>query len=689
MGLKETVANLELSVQNVSKQLERQTEETTLTREQLANVTEQLKIANQDKEHNQETIRDLEQERIRFIAKLSENQDEIEKLKEQLRLLSHKHDQLTDNLDTKSSEYSSLEARLRETAKLLSDKTDDAETLSRQLNLEQRKNAELTHALSTAKEQIVALKLDIKTLSSQLETAASKLHSAEVTTRRLRSELLDLRSKLQSNLGRQSEISKELSRSKGQNRSLTSELEALKAHHNNLRERQKDLLLTLESRERENGMLRDDIRYLQKQNNRLIEDHTQLLDENDELRGELESQHSTVLRLTKESDKLRRIVHDKDLEIFDLKSLIDERSDQIQELERKCHALQEEFKEQLTQSVSVHDLAFLQGELAANKRILARTNDHVTDLKAENAQLRALLARGGSLPQETGMSRNQREKWRKIVSDESESEELDVSKVWNPSLQNRKTDPSSKKRTETEKDEYITVTKQHSLNLEESDNTTSEDSDYGIRGHDDDADRRRQGHDTRTGSHSSSRRLQSDLPVMDSYATKSSATIAYPRTIEDVRRDIDLEIGAENRHYTTRIIGTKPETAATPDTRYVRLESVHPAAPTNPARKLLDADLDKVTVYRRFTESSLSATAKAKIILSSMGIPPDKNKGFELPTELVINGRSDPNDLIFKEDGRNNNAVAIIQEMFRIYNECVAVEKEECDPSSEPPKLRN
>ena len=65
-----------------------------------------------------------------------------------------------------------------------------------------------------------------------------------------------------------------------------------------------------------------------------------------------------------------------------------------------------------------------------------------------------------------------------------------------------------------------------------------------------------------------------------------------------------------------------------------------------------------------------------------MGIPPDKSKGFELPTELVINGSSDPDDPIFKEDGRNNNAVAIIQEMFKIYNDYV--EKEELDASSGP-----
>ena len=169
---------------------------------------------------------------------------------------------------------------------------------------------------------------------------------------------------------------------------------------------------------------------------------------------------------------------------------------------------------------------------------------------------------------------------------------------------------------------------------------------------------------------------------MSSSATRASATVALPRNIEDVHSDINREIGTPNVHYTTDIIGTKPTTAAAPDTRYVRLASVNPAATTNPARKLLDADLDNVTVYRRFTESAISPTEKARVILSSMGIPPDKSRGFELPTELVINGSSDPADPIFKEDGRNNNAVAIIQEMFKIYNDYV--EKEELDASSGP-----
>ncbi|NDH68510.1 MAG: hypothetical protein EBY22_11540, partial [Gammaproteobacteria bacterium] len=302
----------------------------------------------------------------------------------------------------------------------------------------------------------------------------------------------------------------ELSLSKGENRSLIAELGSLETQHHNLRERQKDLFLTLEYRERENDILREHIHGLREQNYRLITDHKQLLGKHAELRDVLEVQHFTVLRLTEESDKLRRIVRDKDLKIFDLKSLIDKRNHQIKDLKRKCYALQEGFKEQLTQCVSVQHLEILQDELAANKRILARTNVHVTDLEAENARLRALLARGGSLPQETGMSNDRSQpsgkkaptkvrSWEEThhnLLDEEEnsdmedidadqedspeddaSEDLEVSKILNPSLQHKKTKPAAPRSrvNRQEPDEEVTVTKIHSLKLGEADDTTLQD----------------------------------------------------------------------------------------------------------------------------------------------------------------------------------------------------------------------
>ena len=176
--------------------------------------------------------------------------------------------------------------------------------------------------------------------------------------------------------------------------------------------------------------------------------------------------------------------------------------------------------------------------------------------------------------------------------------------------------------------------------------------------------------------------FRGDLAALTSAGTTAEAIVGGPRTIEDVWDDINRGIGAPNAHYTNGIIGAAPPDDM-PETRIVRLASVNPAEPTSPSGKLLDAGLEKVTVYRRFTESSLSDTDKARVILSAMGIPPDKSKGFELPSQLVINGATDPNDPIFTDTRRNRKSVAVIKEMFRLYE----VEKQrelDLDAASRP-----
>ena len=123
----------------------------------------------------------------------------------------------------------------------------------------------------------------------------------------------------------------------------------------------------------------------------------------------------------------------------------------------------------------------------------------------------------------------------------------------------------------SEEDEEVTVTNIHSLGLEEGDDTTLADKEgYTSEESEPDEDScyrryglyegRRRGHRhsetddyrhsdpfpriaPRTGPHSPSSLLRDDLPVMSSSATRASATVALPRTIEDVHSDINREIG--------------------------------------------------------------------------------------------------------------------------------------------------
>lgn len=140
------------------------------------------------------------------------------------------------------------------------------------------------------------------------------------------------------------------------------------------------------------------------------------------------------------------------------------------------------------------------------------------------------------------------------------------------------------------------------------------------------------------------------------------------RTLEDVQSDIEKQLGTPHPGYSNKIWGVRTSTA---DNRYVRLARIDPSLPPADqeklAKKLMDADLEKVTVYRRFTESSLSAEDKARLILSSMGIPADTTKGFELPDELVINGHN--NATAFTRGGANDKVVEVIHEMYRIFEE--------------------
>ena len=169
-----------------------------------------------------------------------------------------------------------------------------------------------------------------------------------------------------------------------------------------------------------------------------------------------------------------------------------------------------------------------------------------------------------------------------------------------------------------------------------------------------------------TASRAAARTLRGDMPAMTATTPHRAEAKLHDevRTLEDVHADIEKQLGATHPDYKNDIMGVRTATA---DNRYVRVSSINPAAPTDTPKKLMDATLDKVTVFRRFTESSLSATDKARLILSSMGIPPNKDKGFELPDELVINGKNTAAD--FARGGANDKVVEVIHEMFRLYDE--------------------
>ncbi|HVT63489.1 MAG TPA: hypothetical protein VHD33_08400, partial [Legionellaceae bacterium] len=138
----------------------------------------------------------------------------------------------------------------------------------------------------------------------------------------------------------------------------------------------------------------------------------------------------------------------------------------------------------------------------------------------------------------------------------------------------------------------------------------------------------------------------------------ASVNLRGSRTLPDVQNDIGIAIGA-TPGYSNDIIHE-------PSKSYVRLADV--SIPGQPPKKLLDATVDNVTVYRRFTEDpSLTIEQRARVILKSMGVP--ASPGFDLPDKLIINGKETLAD--FNTMDKNSQLYKIVQEMFRQYDQAV------------------
>ena len=124
------------------------------------------------------------------------------------------------------------------------------------------------------------------------------------------------------------------------------------------------------------------------------------------------------------------------------------------------------------------------------------------------------------------------------------------------------------------------------------------------------------------------------------------------RTIEDVHQDIAVAINNDTTNYSNSI---------SKDRKLVTL-----ATKQEPHKKLLDAEIDKVKVFRRLIEDSrMSTEERATLILQSMGIPPRKDSGLELPEDLIINNKSSYSELetTLSKDG-NEVMLEVAKEMF-------------------------
>ena len=153
--------------------------------------------------------------------------------------------------------------------------------------------------------------------------------------------------------------------------------------------------------------------------------------------------------------------------------------------------------------------------------------------------------------------------------------------------------------------------------------------------------------------------------LLDGYRDPGDGVVLDPDHLQQISTYLTTTLGltsspVENPHPgLTNTINNRDQ--------YVRLNAIDPGDRTKPPKRLLDAKLNDVVVYRRLiSDPGLSPDWKAQTILKSMGIPPQPQ--FDFPAALEIDGKTDIADF---EMDRTKNPVkhAVITKMFELYNE--------------------
>ena len=166
--------------------------------------------------------------------------------------------------------------------------------------------------------------------------------------------------------------------------------------------------------------------------------------------------------------------------------------------------------------------------------------------------------------------------------------------------------------------------------------------------------------------------LFKNQPIFNCGTNAVSANFVSNRNLEDVQKDI-ADVLKENAYFKTISSNFSNEIIERDNNKgFVRLAD-H-SDKSAPPKKLLDAsvDPDRVTVYRRLTEdNNISVENKARVILKSMGIPPQldesNNPRFSLPEVLLVNGSPTPPES--STTGRNPGANLVIIEMFKQFED--------------------
>ena len=627
------ISNLESSLASVSQNLAKTQNHAAQLESKLQSNQQQLFEESAKNSHNTNTIQELEKQNNSLTKKLSDSQLELLTIQEQISTLELKNNEL---IAASTDENKTLKLRLELIQATLLGKNAELAVMTAQIDEETTKSEKLSQAYDN---DVSSLKESIESLKQDLTIAQEALLSEESKARSIFKDLNAISEELTKNKAHQSQLSSELESQKEQNESL-----------NTAFSKEKEILFyELESSLEIIAKLKNHIGWLQANNDQLFYDNSSLLNENQELHQKSLALSENISKSMNKSSLLQQIIQEQIAENSNLTEEIAHNKQRISELETRCSELQSTFTEQLANSRSVHDLDNLQTQLRD-----LRT--HVEALQRENSLLRTQNSSKSIPPSaqnfttSTGAAHGER---LESADDESNYDDGDDESLYSESNKNFEVSRNRKNDSKSQFN-YYSPKKISKDSDSESLRVRKNGSPYSV-----------------STDHEDISGISSPREPYDyRNDTIARAILNGPRTIEDIEADLKTIISSRTDEFETKIYGKKPDPidSEAQDQRFVRLSR------KSDDGKLLDAGLEsndnvKVTVYRRFTQSSSpNIEEKAKIILKSMGIPPEA--GFDLPTTLIINGETNIDDLRKKLTGKHaQQSLKIIASMFEQYEQ--------------------
>ncbi|PJD90775.1 MAG: hypothetical protein CK424_08930, partial [Legionella sp.] len=645
--LEQRVETLSVEVASTKQNLEAQTTlaatlQTTLETKE-AELTQAIRLGTTNQEQLQTDINSLHAQLETHLRAISDLQRTLEEAQ-------NTATRLEKELNTSKEDNTELKTSLAKTQKELTQAQTDA----------QKTIEELQDTVKTLEQRVTDQMLEIEQANANIETL--QLEYAE-----LDKELSQSKQRLENNLKAQEDIREQLFASEEENTTLKNDLEALQKDYTSMYQSHTDFLAKTEGQKLQITNLEDSIFALHNQNDDLIALITQEMGGNSTLASQLKASERDIENMVKDVASLARTLTSRDAMIQQLQQTIQEKDDYILQIEAQCRGLQTQLRDDLS-NLDLECARVEQEELLQLYREAQKT---ITQLQKEKRNGRkhhtSSLSRSDSRPTARSVHHKYKRTFRTSQLSDHASSESDNEE----SLFITRHDTASAPLSEIDRGEYSgNTTEEDEQDLSVTKKTVprstlfSPKEDYHrakshLR-HSYDPPKQEQSKPVspkitqKTASPSSSSNRSSAEP-----SGPMSVTMYGNRTLQDVEDDIREAVADNATSYTQHIINNK----------FVRLEKIATDASHSPKR-LLDATVDKVTVYRRFTEDpAIPIAERARVVLKSMGIP--ASDGFELPEELVINGKKHRED--FKDNG--GELYQVIQEMFDQYD--AAIEKEQ------------